>query len=72
MTTEAQTQRRRLYPRPLRPDRRGYHLRSRSGLTRSDTTYDVVHVRHGMFFRLSDHLDRFETNMRKRRLTVPE
>lgn len=42
------------------------------GLTRSDTTYDVVHVRHGMFFRLSDHLDRFETNMRKRRLTVPE
>ncbi len=42
------------------------------GLTRSDCTYDVVHVRHGRFFRLVDHLDRFETSMRKRRLAVPE
>lgn len=42
------------------------------GLTRSDCTYDVVHVRRGRFFRLTDHLDRFETSMRKRRLAVPE
>jgi branched-chain amino acid aminotransferase len=42
------------------------------GLTRSDCTYDVVHVWRGKFFRLGDHLDRFETSMRKRRLAVPE
>ncbi|MBT6274313.1 MAG: branched-chain amino acid--2-keto-4-methylthiobutyrate aminotransferase [Chromatiales bacterium] len=29
------------------------------GLTRSDATYDVVHVWKGAFFRLDDHLDRF-------------
>ena len=29
------------------------------GFTRSDVTYDVVHVKHGGFFRLADHLDRF-------------
>ena len=42
------------------------------GLTRSDATYDVVHVRDGRFFRLGDHLDRFERSMRKRRLAIPE
>ncbi len=42
------------------------------GFTRSDVTYDVVHVRHGGFFRLEDHLDRFSTSMRKRRLAPPE
>jgi branched-chain amino acid aminotransferase len=30
------------------------------GFTRSDATYDVVHVWNGAFFRLEDHLDRFE------------
>jgi branched-chain amino acid aminotransferase len=42
------------------------------GLTRSDCTYDVVHVWRGRFFRLGDHLDRFEMSMRKRRLAIPE
>ncbi len=41
------------------------------GFTRSDCTYDVVHVFQGGFFRLADHLDRFETSMRKRRLAPP-
>ena len=30
------------------------------GLTRSDITYDVVHVWESAFFRLDDCLDRFE------------
>jgi len=30
------------------------------GFTRSDVTYDVVHVWKGSFFRLEDHLDRFQ------------
>ena len=30
------------------------------GFTRSDVTYDVVHVWNGSFFRLDDHLDRFQ------------
>ena len=30
------------------------------GFTRSDVTYDVVHVWKGSFFRLDDHLSRFE------------
>jgi branched-chain amino acid aminotransferase len=30
------------------------------GFSRSDVTYDVVHVWQGSFFRLEDHLDRFE------------
>ena len=30
------------------------------GFTRSDVTYDVVHVWKGRFFRLDDHLQRFE------------
>ena len=30
------------------------------GFARNDTTYDVVHVWKGRFFRLEDHLDRFE------------
>ena len=42
------------------------------GFTRSDVTYDVVHVRHGGFFRLEDHLDRFTTSMAKRRLAPAE
>ena len=31
-----------------------------TGFTRSDATYDVVAVWGGSFFRLADHLDRFE------------
>jgi branched-chain amino acid aminotransferase len=38
------------------------------GFTRSDATYDVVHVWRGWFFRLEDHLDRFERNMKALRL----
>ena len=40
------------------------------GLTRSDITYDVVHVWDGAFFRLEDYLDRFMTSMAKLRLDV--
>ena len=42
------------------------------GFTRSDVVYDVVHVWKGGFFRLDDHLDRFEASMRKRRIHPPE
>jgi branched-chain amino acid aminotransferase len=42
------------------------------GFTRSDAVYDVVHVFHGGFFRLEDHLDRFTRSMRARRLAAPE
>ena len=42
------------------------------GFTRSDSTYDVVHVFKGGFFRLDDHLDRFGRSMQKRRLAPPE
>lgn len=38
------------------------------GFLRSDATYDVVHVWRGSFFRLEDHLDRFERGMYKLRL----
>ena len=40
------------------------------GLTRSDITYDVVHVWDGAFFRLDDYLDRFMVSMEKLRLDV--
>jgi len=40
--------------------------------TRSDVVYDVVHVANGCFFRLQDHLDRFERSMERRRLKPPE
>ena len=40
------------------------------GLTRSDITYDVVHVWEGAFFRLDDYLDRFHSSMKKLRLDV--
>ena len=40
------------------------------GLTRSDITYDVVHVCDGAFFRLEDYLDRFEVSMKKLRFDV--
>ena len=42
------------------------------GFTRSDSTYDVVHVKDGAFFRLDAHMERFAASMRKRRLAPPE
>lgn len=41
------------------------------GFLRSDATYDVVHVWHGSFFRLDDHLDRFERSCALLRLRLP-
>jgi branched-chain amino acid aminotransferase len=38
------------------------------GLTRSDCTYDVVHVWQGRFYRLDAHLDRFAASMARLRL----
>lgn len=38
------------------------------GFTRSDVTYDVVHVWEGRFFRLDAHLDRFAAAMAELRL----
>ncbi len=38
------------------------------GFLRSDATYDVVHVWKGRFFRLDDHLDRFQRGMARLRL----
>ncbi len=41
------------------------------GFLRSDATYDVVHVFRGRFFRLEDHLDRFERSMARLRMRIP-
>ena len=38
------------------------------GFLRSDATYDVAHVWKGSFFRLEDHLERFERSMKHLRL----
>jgi branched-chain amino acid aminotransferase len=38
------------------------------GFLHSDATYDVAHVWQGRFFRLNDHLDRFEASLRALRL----
>ena len=38
------------------------------GVTRSDCTYDVVHVWEGRFFRLEAHLDRFAASLARLRL----
>ncbi len=38
------------------------------GFLHSDATYDVAHVWQGRFFRLEDHLDRFEASCRALRL----
>ena len=38
------------------------------GVTRSDCTYDVVHVWDGRFYRLDAHLDRFAASMTRLRL----
>jgi len=39
-----------------------------TGFTRSDVTYDVVAVWNGKFFRLSDHLKRFESGWNRLRM----
>lgn len=41
------------------------------GFVRSDATYDVAHVWNGRFFRLDDHLDRFERSVAGLRMTLP-
>lgn len=41
------------------------------GFVRSDATYDVAHVWRGRFFRLDDHLERFEASMRGLALELP-
>jgi branched-chain amino acid aminotransferase len=41
------------------------------GFLRSDATYDVVAVWKGSFFRLYDHLERFERGCRELRLKLP-
>jgi len=38
------------------------------GVTRSDATYDVVHVWQRRFYRLDDHLDRFAASLARLRL----
>ena len=37
------------------------------GFQLADMCYDAVHVRQGRFFRLDDHLDRFQQGLDKRR-----
>ena len=41
------------------------------GFLHGDATYDVVHVWRDAFFRLDDHLDRFEASCRTLHLTPP-
>ena len=41
------------------------------GFLRSDAVQDTVSVFHGRFFRLEDHLERFERNWRKLRMENP-
>lgn len=40
------------------------------GFTRSDVCYDVVHVKGGAFFRLDDHIQRFEASMAGLRMRI--
>ena len=42
------------------------------GYRRSDVTYDVVGVWGGAFFRLDDHLRRFQASMAALRMQPPE
>jgi branched-chain amino acid aminotransferase len=41
------------------------------GFTRGDAVYDTVSVWKGNFFRLEDHLDRFERSLQQARLSPP-
>ena len=40
------------------------------GFLLSDMTYDAVHVHKGRFFRLEDHLDRWDRSIGIRRFTT--
>lgn len=42
-----------------------------TGFIRSDVTYDVVATWEGSFFRLDDHMDRFERSWQKLHMTPP-
>lgn len=42
------------------------------GLTRSDITYDVVHVWKGKFFRLNDYVARFRQSLNALRMDIPQ
>jgi branched-chain amino acid aminotransferase len=41
------------------------------GFVRSDATYDVAHVWQGRFYRLKDHIKRFERSVAKLRMKLP-
>lgn len=41
------------------------------GFVRSDATYDVAHVWKGRFFRLDDHIERFQQSMNGLRMSLP-
>ena len=41
------------------------------GFKLCDMTYDAIHVWDGRYFRLEDHLDRFERSIEKRRINFP-
>ena len=41
------------------------------GFLRSDATYDVAHVWKGRFFRLADHIARFQASMAGLRMSLP-
>ncbi len=41
------------------------------GFTRSDVCYDVVHVKAGSFFRLDDHIARFQASIAGLRMSIP-
>ena len=41
------------------------------GFTKSDVTYDVVHVWEGAFYRLEDHFNRFYNSMAGLRMSIP-
>ena len=43
-----------------------------TGFTRSDLTYDVVAVWNGKFFRLDEHLNRFQRSWKQLRLQPAE
>src|SRR5262249_25943962 len=40
-------------------------------ITKSDIVFDVVSATGGVFFRLDDHVERFETSCRKVRIVLP-
>lgn len=41
------------------------------GFLHSDATYDVAHVWNGRFFRLADHIERFQAGMVALRMSIP-